>query len=137
VTHCWRGLRGCRRTASSTAFANGRLRSAITKPFGFYMTRVFVGAVTSGLNTMLPYDAPYGVPVGLARSPDAAALGLFAPEGDAFSDLVGRAEHRAVASGWSGCRVGLAPTGKRRLVTAHTQSGYSRGVETVLSRSVR
>src|SRR5258705_3753062 len=28
-----------------------------------------------------------------------------------------------VASGWSGCRVGLAPTGKRRLVTAHTQGG--------------
>jgi hypothetical protein len=28
-----------------------------------------------------------------------------------------------VASGWSGCRVGLTPTGKRRLVTAHTQSG--------------
>src|ERR1700722_8165015 len=25
-----------------------------------------------------------------------------------------------VASGWSGCRVGLAPTGKRRLGTAHT-----------------
>jgi hypothetical protein len=25
-----------------------------------------------------------------------------------------------VASGWSGCRVGLAPTGKRRLLTAHT-----------------
>ena len=25
-----------------------------------------------------------------------------------------------IASGWSGCRVGLAPTGKRRLVTAHT-----------------
>jgi hypothetical protein len=24
-----------------------------------------------------------------------------------------------VASGWSGCRVGLAPTGKRRLCTAH------------------
>src|SRR3977135_4165500 len=32
-----------------------------------------------------------------------------------------------VASGWSGCRVGLAPTGKRRLVTAHTQSGHSTG----------
>src|ERR1700729_1770435 len=28
-----------------------------------------------------------------------------------------------VASGWSGCRAGLAPTGKRRLVTAHTFSG--------------
>jgi hypothetical protein len=30
-----------------------------------------------------------------------------------------------IASGWSGCRVGLAPTGKRRLVTAHTQNGHS------------
>src|SRR6266436_7949963 len=28
-----------------------------------------------------------------------------------------------IASGWSGCRVGLAPTGKRRLCTAHTQGG--------------
>jgi hypothetical protein len=26
-----------------------------------------------------------------------------------------------IASGWSDCRMGLAPTGKRRLVTAHTQ----------------
>ena len=31
-----------------------------------------------------------------------------------------------VASGWSGCRVGLAPTRKRRLFTAHTQSGHFR-----------
>src|SRR6202789_1386951 len=30
-----------------------------------------------------------------------------------------------VASGWSGCRVGLTPTGKRRLCTAHTQFGRS------------
>src|SRR5580700_7548989 len=30
-----------------------------------------------------------------------------------------------VASGWSGRRVGLAPTGKRRLFTAHTQLGHS------------
>src|SRR5262249_31059710 len=29
-----------------------------------------------------------------------------------------------VASGWSVRRVGLAPTGKRRLSTAHTQSGH-------------
>src|SRR5882757_1088021 len=28
-----------------------------------------------------------------------------------------------VASGWSGCRVGLAPTGKRRLSTAHAKGG--------------
>src|ERR1035441_6855144 len=32
-----------------------------------------------------------------------------------------------IASGWSGCRLGLAPTGKRRLVTAHTQGGHCRG----------
>ena len=30
-----------------------------------------------------------------------------------------------IASGWSGCRVGLAPTGKRRLCTAHARSGHS------------
>jgi hypothetical protein len=29
-----------------------------------------------------------------------------------------------VASGWSDRRVGLAPTGKRRLTTAHTRSGH-------------
>src|ERR1700682_1562924 len=29
-----------------------------------------------------------------------------------------------VASGWSSCRVGLAPTGKRRLSTAHTRYGH-------------
>src|SRR5437667_4678158 len=29
-----------------------------------------------------------------------------------------------IASGWSGSRVGLAPTGKRRLCTAHTQLGH-------------
>src|SRR6202047_1983764 len=29
-----------------------------------------------------------------------------------------------IASGWSDCRVGLAPTGKRRLCTAHTRGGH-------------
>jgi hypothetical protein len=29
-----------------------------------------------------------------------------------------------IASGWSGCRVGFAPTGKRRLCTAHTHLGH-------------
>src|SRR5712671_2161816 len=29
-----------------------------------------------------------------------------------------------VASGWSVCRVGLAPPGKRRLITAHTLSRH-------------
>ncbi|MGA6977266.1 MAG: hypothetical protein WBZ23_12130, partial [Pseudolabrys sp.] len=36
-----------------------------------------------------------------------------------------------IASGWSGCRVGLAPTGKRRLCTAHTQAGPSESVATL------
>jgi len=31
-----------------------------------------------------------------------------------------------IASGWSGCRVGLAPTGKRRLFTAHANSRHPR-----------
>ena len=31
-----------------------------------------------------------------------------------------------VASGWSGCRVGFAPTGKRRLFTAHAKTGLMR-----------
>jgi hypothetical protein len=31
-----------------------------------------------------------------------------------------------VASGWSGGRVGLAPTEKRRLTTAHTRCSHSR-----------
>jgi hypothetical protein len=30
-----------------------------------------------------------------------------------------------VASGWSGCRAGFAPTGKRRLFTAHAKSRHS------------
>ena len=39
-----------------------------------------------------------------------------------------------VASGWSGRRVGLAPTGKRRLFTAHTPSGRSRQISTARSK---
>src|SRR6476646_5323467 len=41
-----------------------------------------------------------------------------------------------VASGWSGCRVGLAPTGKRRLSTAHTQTGhqFGRGIQARLAQ---
>ncbi len=31
----------------------------------------------------------------------------------------------SVEAGWSGCRVGLAPTGERRLGTAHTRCGRS------------
>jgi hypothetical protein len=39
------------------------------------------------------------------------------PEG--FSDFAA-----PVAFGWSACRVGLAPAGKRRLFTAHPQNGH-------------
>ena len=43
-----------------------------------------------------------------------------------------------IASGWSGCRVGLAPTGKRRLVTAHVRSGHcaSIAIRSFMTRSV-
>src|ERR1700726_3373031 len=41
-----------------------------------------------------------------------------------------------VASGWSVCRVGLAPTGKRRLVTAHTQVGH-RGLTAPVNLLIR
>src|ERR1700692_1787134 len=58
----------------------------------------------------------------LARSPIRDPL----PEG--FRHFVASMP-APVASGWSGCRVGLAPTGKRRLVTAHTLSGHSACVE--------
>jgi hypothetical protein len=53
----------------------------------------------------------------LARSPIRDPL----PEG--FSHFVASMT-APVASGWSGCRVGLAPTGKRRLFTAHTRPGH-------------
>jgi hypothetical protein len=33
-----------------------------------------------------------------------------------------------IASGWSNCRVGLSPTGKRRLCTAHTKCGHSKSL---------
>src|SRR5712691_9111796 len=42
-----------------------------------------------------------------------------------------------VASGWSGCRVGLAPTGKRRLSTAHTRSGRCYGATQAGNPGVR
>src|SRR5712672_2065031 len=54
----------------------------------------------------------------LARSPIRDPL----PEG--FRHFVASMP-APVASGWSGCRVGLAPTEKRRLVTAHTLCGRS------------
>src|SRR6476469_8598319 len=54
----------------------------------------------------------------LARSPIRDPL----PEG--FRHVVASMP-APVASGWSGCRLGLAPTGKRRLVTAHTHCSRS------------
>jgi hypothetical protein len=40
-----------------------------------------------------------------------------------------------IASGWSGCRVGFTPTGKRRLVTAHTQRGHPRPLSLQIGRA--
>ncbi|OKO76436.1 DUF5413 family protein, partial [Bradyrhizobium sp. NAS96.2] len=41
-----------------------------------------------------------------------------------------------IASGWSVCRVGFAPTGKRRLLTAHTRSGHLNSIATVFGPSL-
>src|ERR1700674_2250558 len=41
-----------------------------------------------------------------------------------------------VASGWSGRRVGLAPTGKRRLSTAHTRSPLSGLLRLAVNRAI-
>ncbi len=41
-----------------------------------------------------------------------------------------------VATGWSLGRVGLTPTGKRRLCTAHTHSGRTRRSEAVIETSL-
>src|SRR5207302_10681643 len=40
-----------------------------------------------------------------------------------------------IASGWSDCRAGLAPTGKRRLCTAHTQCGHRPVCRLVLGKA--
>ena len=53
----------------------------------------------------------------LARSP------IRDPLSEGFSHFV-TSMTAPVASGWSGCRVGFSPTGKRRLITAHTRSGH-------------
>ena len=44
---------------------------------------------------------------------------------DTLSEGFSHSMTAPVASSWSGCRVGLAPTGKHRLVTAHTRSRHS------------
>ena len=54
----------------------------------------------------------------LARSP------MRDPLSEGFSHFV-ISMTAPVASGWSICRVGLTPTGKRRLVTAHTRCRHS------------
>src|SRR4030081_2768316 len=54
----------------------------------------------------------------LARSP------IRDPLSEGFSHFVASMT-APVASGWSDCRVGLAPTGKRRLFTAHTLSRHA------------
>src|SRR6478609_8420231 len=76
----------------------------------------------SGLSPHTPCQSPGALTrvaaCTLARSPIRDPL----PEG--FRHFVASMP-APVASGWSGCRVGLAPTGKRRLVTAHTLNGRS------------
>ncbi len=56
--------------------------------------------------------------------PEAVKLTTLKLLGEGFSHFV-TSMTAPVASGWSDRRVGLAPTGKRRLTTAHTLSCHS------------
>ena len=65
----------------------------------------------------------------LARSP------IRDPLSEGFSHFV-TSMAAPVASGWSGCRVGLAPTGKRRLSTAHTQNGHQPAFHVAVAKRI-
>jgi hypothetical protein len=98
----------------------------------------FVGAVAS-LNSPNRVSLPrYGSRVGLRIVLFEACSGVHSRYGlhtravtvyrdtlsEGFSHFV-TSMTAPVASGWSGCRVGLTPTGKRRLCTAHAKIGQS------------
>src|ERR1700719_249111 len=84
-----------------------------------------------------PYQpSPKGLSGRPAHRPFRGLLGVYSRYGlhtravTVYRDTLNRGFHHfvtsmtaPVASGWSGCRVGLAPTGKRRLCTAHTNNG--------------
>src|SRR5690242_5592139 len=76
----------------------------------------------SGLSPHTPCQSPGALTrvaaCTLARSP------IRDPLSEGFRHFV-TSMPAPVASGWSDRRVGLAPTGKRRLVTAHTHCGQA------------
>src|SRR3979409_2308200 len=71
----------------------------------------------SGLSPHTPCQSPGALTrvaaCTLARSP------IWCPLSEGFSHFV-TSMTAPIASGWSDCRVGFSPTGKRRLCTAHT-----------------
>ena len=93
----------------------------------FLRRRAWVGRRNAmwALTTLPPYRACYGVthvrPCTGALSPLSADT---LSEGWAATSLP--PVSCSGASGWSGCRVGLPPTGKRHLVTAHARNGSRR-----------
>src|SRR3979490_3163891 len=97
------------------------------------------GWAYSSLCFTQPYQpSPKGLSDRPAHCPFRGLLGVFSRYGlhtravtvyrdtltEGFSHFV-TSMTAPVASGWSIRRVGLTPTGKRRLSTAHTQSGHS------------
>ena len=83
-----------------------------------------VGAVFGGLN-FDNYFIRLSSAVTATNLADAQKEGAVFAYGAFLTVLINFSDHRldcvhVVASGRSGCRVGLAPTGERRLVTAHT-----------------
>jgi hypothetical protein len=82
--------------------------------------------VESGVKYMLDFRSPIQGLLGVH-----SRYGLHTPLSPIRDTLIEGFSHfvtsmtAPIASGWSGCRVGLAPTGKRRLCTAHTLNGHS------------
>src|ERR1700736_3728508 len=99
------------------------------------------GAASERIASLVPIQTYQSSPIGLsgrpAHCPFRGLLGVHSRYGlhtravTVYRDTLTRGFSHfvtsmtaPVASGWSGCRVGLTPTGKRRLCTAHTHTGH-------------
>jgi len=115
--------------------------------------RQYPGAATGCLVCSLPQPyqpSPIRVPGRPTHRPFRGLLGVHSRYGlhtravtvfrDSFTEGFNRfvtSTVAPVASGWSSCRVGLSPTGKRRLLTAHPNSGQYRGAGPVNTGPMR
>jgi hypothetical protein len=95
-----------------------RNADTIERPRSVSIRRGLQRAASAAGHFILAVGQP--LPVHPAKQTFSVSVGC--PKSVGFSHFVASMT-APIASGWSGCRVGFAPTGKRRLVTAHTRSG--------------